>query len=315
MTIDNHSMVSIVLPNYNHDSFLGLRIESILNQSHQEFELIILDDCSTDKSREKLEYWRQHPRVSHFVMNEENSGSTFMQWKRGLELAKGDWIWIAESDDFSDYYFLERMLEFASLNKECGLIYAQSSVVDTSGKILGSLKTYTDSIDSNLWSANFEMNGIELIRRALAVKNVIPNASAVIFRRRLMAHHFFDEKLLKMKMAGDWLMWIRIAFNTNVGFVSQPLNFFRKHDKTTRNHNSIEKRKRRLIEEKVVRDELRTLLPDLKQDVEIKALHEKWFDFHSLRFILDKRFWSFKVKGFSYLRFGWDFINYNKKYR
>jgi len=230
-------------------------------------------------------------------------------------LAKGEWIWIAESDDFSDHDFLERTLEFASMNKQCGLIYAQSCVVDSGGKIQGSLKTFTDSIDTNLWSTNFQMKGKELIRKALVVKNVIPNASAVIFKRQLMASHFFDEKLLKMKMAGDWLMWIRIACNTNVGFVAQPLNFFRTHEKTTRNHNSIEKRKRRLHEEKVIRDEIRKLLPDAKQDAEIKALHEKWFDFHSLRFLLTKDFWSVKVKGFSFLRFAWDFINYNKRYR
>jgi glycosyltransferase involved in cell wall biosynthesis len=303
------------VPNYNHIAFLKERLDSIFNQAFQDFELILLDDCSTDGSGELLEQWRAHSKVSHVIVNESNSGSTFKQWKKGLELAKGEWIWIAESDDFSDHYFLERMLDFARVNKECGLIYAQSSVVDTSGKILGSLKKYTDSIDSNLWSTNFEMSGIVLIRRALAIKNVIPNASAVIFRRRLMAHHLFDEKLLKMKMAGDWLMWIRIASNTNVGFVSQPLNFFRNHDKTTRNHNSIEKRKRRLIEEKVVRDELRILVPDLNQDAEIKALHEKWFDFHSLRFLLTKEFWGLKIKGFSFFRFAWDFVKYNMRYR
>lgn len=303
------------MPSYNHVDFLKERLDSIANQTFQDFELIILDDCSTDTSGQLLDQWRAHPKVSHVIVNESNSGSTFKQWKKGLELAKGEWIWIAESDDFSDYYFLERMLEFASMNKQCGLIYSQSCVVDTDGKILGTLKTYTDSIDSNLWSANFEMNGIELIRRALVVKNVIPNASAVLFRRRLMAQHFFDERLLKMKMAGDWLMWIRIAFNTNVGFVAQPLNFFRTHEKTTRNHNSIEKRKRRLHEEKVIRDEIQKLLPDAKQDAEIKALHENWFDFHSLRFLMKKEFWSVKVKGFSFFRFAWDFINYNKRYR
>src|SRR6187431_17527 len=94
--------VSVIIPNYNHADFLMQRIVSILNQTYQDFELIILDDCSSDKSREIIEHYRTHPKVSHIVYNAENSGSTFKQWKLGLDYAKGDWIWIAESDDYCE---------------------------------------------------------------------------------------------------------------------------------------------------------------------------------------------------------------------
>ena len=96
--------VSIIVPNYNHEKYLDERIQSILNQTYQDFEIIILDDCSTDNSKFVIEKFRNNEHVSHIVYNEQNSGSTFKQWERGFELAKGELIWIAESDDSCDYH-------------------------------------------------------------------------------------------------------------------------------------------------------------------------------------------------------------------
>ena len=99
--------VSVIIPNYNHAPFLKQRIESVLNQSFQDFEMILIDDCSTDGSREIIESYRNNPHVSHIVYNDSNSGSAFLQWNKGIELAKGDWIWVAESDDYAEPTFLE----------------------------------------------------------------------------------------------------------------------------------------------------------------------------------------------------------------
>ena len=70
-------LVSVIVPNYNYARYLEERIESILAQSFQDFELILLDDCSTDESRSILERYATHPKVSHYVPNEHNSGSPF----------------------------------------------------------------------------------------------------------------------------------------------------------------------------------------------------------------------------------------------
>ena len=79
-------MVSVIIPNYNHAKYLEQRIDSVLNQSYQDFEVIILDDCSKDNSRDVIEKYRSHERVSHIVYNEQNSGGTFNQWNKGLSL-------------------------------------------------------------------------------------------------------------------------------------------------------------------------------------------------------------------------------------
>ena len=106
-----NSLVSIILPNYNHALFLKERLDSIFNQTYTNFEVIILDDGSSDNSLSVLEPYKNHPKLSHFILNKLNTGSPFKQWEKGLNLIKGDYIWIAESDDVCKLDFLEKQLK------------------------------------------------------------------------------------------------------------------------------------------------------------------------------------------------------------
>ena len=93
----------------NHARFLPKRVDSILGQTFQDFELILLDDCSTDDSRSILSKYADDPRV-RIELNEVNSGSPFKQWNEGVRLAHGGYVWIAESDDYADEKLLERLV-------------------------------------------------------------------------------------------------------------------------------------------------------------------------------------------------------------
>src|SRR5438034_11203510 len=86
--------VSVIIPNYNHARYLRKRIESVLTQTYQDFEVILLDDCSTDESRSIIGEYRIDPRV-RIELNEQNSGNTFKQWNKGVGLARGTYVWIA----------------------------------------------------------------------------------------------------------------------------------------------------------------------------------------------------------------------------
>ena len=80
-------LVTVVIPNFNHALYLPKRIESVLNQSFANIELILLDDCSNDNSRAVMErYAEQDARIS-LLFNETNSGNTFRQWDKGLKMA------------------------------------------------------------------------------------------------------------------------------------------------------------------------------------------------------------------------------------
>jgi len=104
-------LVSVILPNYNHAAYLEERLNSILNQTYTHFEMIILDDASIDHSISILEKYQDHDKISHIIVNKKNTGSPFVQWKKGLELARGEFIWIAESDDSCEPNFLETQVQ------------------------------------------------------------------------------------------------------------------------------------------------------------------------------------------------------------
>ena len=93
--------VTVIIPNYNHAKFLPRRIESVLNQTFQDFEVVFLDDSSTDNSLEIFNNYSTDKRI-RLIQNNVNSGSPFKQWIKGLRESKGEYIWIAESDDFAD---------------------------------------------------------------------------------------------------------------------------------------------------------------------------------------------------------------------
>src|SRR5437899_5669846 len=102
--------VSVIVPNYNHARYLRKRIETVLAQTYQDFEVILLDDGSTDESREILSSYASGSRV-RAEFNERNSGPPFKQWNKGVGLAQGKYVWIAESDDYADPTVLERLTE------------------------------------------------------------------------------------------------------------------------------------------------------------------------------------------------------------
>ncbi len=179
-------LVSVIVPSYNHEKYLVQRLESILNQTYPNFEVILLDDCSTDHSKEILSEYAENPKVSHCVFNKINSGNTFTQWNKGIELVKGNYIWIAESDDFCELNFLEELIQPFLLDPEIKLVYCQSNRVDEKGKIIGNWINHTNDLDSTLFLTNFVMSGNEFIERFLIHKNVIPNASGVVIRKDRM---------------------------------------------------------------------------------------------------------------------------------
>lgn len=209
--------VSVIVPNFNHGSFLHQRIQSILNQTYQDFELILIDDRSTDESREILETYRNHQKTAHLVFNENNSGSPFLQWEKGMQLAKGRYIWIAESDDWANPQFLEKLVPLLDSNPSATLVCAGSEFVNETGEIIQ---------DRSLYRKSFKRQGVDELLNYMAFRNSIHNASAVVFRRSAMpAINAFDW----MKYCGDWLFWGSIMKKGDFIFLNEKLNFFRRH--------------------------------------------------------------------------------------
>lgn len=221
-------LVSVIIPSYNHEKFLKKRIDSILNQTFQDFELIILDDLSPDNSREIIEQYKHHPKVSHVIFNSDNSGSTFKQWNKGIELAKGQYIWIAESDDVAECDFLAQMVEALKGDEDVAIAFCQSSKMDDQDKITGSWLEWTEPLkDGDKFNNSFLIEGSRFIQNYLIYRNVIPNASAVVFRKNIYLK--VGGPTVNLRTNGDWELWLKMLMIGKVYYSNKIMNNFRYH--------------------------------------------------------------------------------------
>lgn len=211
--------VSVIVPNYNHAPYLKQRIDSILAQTYQDFELILLDDCSTDGSRDIMESYRSDPHVSHIVFNKSNSGSAFRQWDKGIALAKGDWIWVAESDDYAEPSFLERLMTEVAMEPDCVLAFSATFWVDQNGAKLWETP-HSEKVNT--------YSGQDFIRQRLAICNSVANVSESIFRRnkfRPEESHLYEQ----MRLCGDWFFYVLLTEQGSIVEVEEPLSYYRQH--------------------------------------------------------------------------------------
>jgi glycosyltransferase involved in cell wall biosynthesis len=216
--------VSVIVPAYNHRKYLNQRLDSILAQTFGDFELIVLDDASTDGSDRVLAQYYSRPRT-RIVVNTQNSGCAFAQWNLGLELAHGQYVWIAESDDFADPAFLQTLVPVLDAHSSVGLAYCQSMMIDQDSREIGSAVNWTADLDVQRWHRDFVAPGRDEVRKFLLQKNTVPNASAVLCRRSaLMAAFPVDATF---RLCGDWLQWAKVLMRSDVAFVARALNFWR----------------------------------------------------------------------------------------
>lgn len=223
--------VSVVVPNYNYERFLGERLRSIRNQTFQDFEVILLDDASSDGSVEIMREWADARPGTQLVVNTSNTGSPFAQWMAGMELARSELMWIAEADDSCLPDFLAMLLpQFADRNVFLG--YTKSVPVDVNGEPSGDYETlYLNRIANKRWSRPYVVTDHEEASLGLGIANCIPNASSVVFRR-FEPEVTFAETVKGMRMCGDWLFYLRAMRGGLVAYCEKPLNLHRRHPGT-----------------------------------------------------------------------------------
>lgn len=215
-------LVSVIIPNYCHAKYLDQRIKSVLNQTYTNFEVIILDDCSPDggESKAVIEKYRNDKHILHIEYNEHNSGSTFKQWYKGFCLARGELIWIAESDDYCESILLEMCVDKFQLYPGLAMVHTTSIMVKEDG-IAMSLKDTSENIPEGY------LKGEDFIVKYMTTENAIWNASAVVFRKEyaLRANKIY----MDYKAAGDHLFWVLLAEQGGYYHTSIHLSYFRHH--------------------------------------------------------------------------------------
>lgn len=211
-------LVSVIIPNYNHARYIDQRIQSILCQTYKNYEVIILDDCSTDNSVEKIEKYKNDSRISTIIVNENNTGVPFKQWHKGMLLAKGSLIWIAESDDLCEPNFLESLVKAIDKDNNCVLAFCKMIAFTDNGEKW--VKT-PDTLSAGIYDSRY------FISNFLALRNSIVNASGVIFKKETALK--VDSQYMTFKGVGDWMFWVELAECGSIAYIDNGLSHFRQH--------------------------------------------------------------------------------------
>ena len=229
LNIENPKKVSVIIPNYNYEKFIIERIDSILMQTYPIYELIILDDCSTDNSVEVIEEKIKDIKdiKVKFIKNEENSGGVFRQWKKGFDAATGDFIWIAEADDSAENNFVEELIKPFD-DPEVVLSYCESARIDGENNLIREKSDdLYDMCRTGEWNKSYVWTGAEENIYHLSVTNTILNVSSVMWRKKDYTDIF--AKAGEFKVAGDWFIYYNILKDGKISWNAKPLNYYRKH--------------------------------------------------------------------------------------
>ena len=208
MTTLQDKKVSVIVPNYNYVRYIEKRIDSIVKQTYPIYELIVLDDASTDGSVEVIEkklaeVKAKYPELKvQFVRNEKNSGKAMAAWKKGWELATGDYIWIAEADDLSGRKFLEEVME-GFRDPEVVLSYTESMVINGAGLLVApNFRWSRDKEKTGHYKKSYIKGGRQEIEEIMAIRCTIPNVSAVVIKKKEIFLGYLEEAL-QFNQVGD----------------------------------------------------------------------------------------------------------------
>lgn len=229
MNEHSNPVFSVIITSYHHADYLRQRIDAVLNQDFSSFEVIIIDDHSPDGSRSIIETYRGHPKISHLIYNEINSGSPFIPWEKAMEKTKGKYIWIAECDDDADPQFLTTAYRSLEAHPDAGLYFCNSALIDENGRFLKKTTAEMNNsrFRSNKWSRDYYASGHDELNGYFSFECVPYNVSAAVFRREMYDN--IAPSMAVFRYTGDWYFFIHCATLAGVCYSAQPLNHYRQH--------------------------------------------------------------------------------------
>lgn len=230
--MDNASkpLVSIVFTSYNHKEYLKQALDSLINQTYPNLEIIIVDDCSTDGSQEILKEYAHFPNID-LKLQTQNSGSYVKASNFGASFAKGEYILFAQCDDFAEADQIEVLLQVFEQNPSVGVVFSKSNLVDENGIVFANDFTGREKSFKKAVKQNGLIKG-DKMKEFLSFSCVIPNLSAALIKHDLFKEiNGLSDKYL---VVADWEFWLDLTEKTDFYYVLRPLNYFRQHATTIR---------------------------------------------------------------------------------
>jgi glycosyltransferase involved in cell wall biosynthesis len=228
--------VSILLTCYNHSRYLPEALGGILAQTFKDYEIVAVDDGSTDGTRE----WLQAQEVPiQCIFNETNLG-TYASLNVALARARGEFIAILNDDDLWAPEKLERQIRLFEEHPQVGLVHTDGSFIDGEGK----------PMEGSPLGFEFPRTETGDVLLSLIYQNKIIASAALVRRECFDRLGGFNEAYFG---SGDWEMWLRIAEEYEIGFVPEPLTFYRVHGE-----NASHKLERIWRDDEMLREWIRT---------------------------------------------------------
>jgi glycosyltransferase involved in cell wall biosynthesis len=223
-----------MIPVYNHEKFIGDTIGSVINQTYQNWEMLVIDDCSTDNSWEIIqEYVKMDSRI-RASRNKENKGLIY-NWKFLIDNSKGKYLAFLEGDDFFHKDNLKKKVEIFDKYSDLGMVYCNFSIVDENGGIIvgnhnsfQNVRTYKDEFitPSEYLSSKYHLinsYGQVMIRRSALEKTGYPRTL---------------DPIAKVFLPSDWDFNFRISTQNKVYYIDDVLFNYRKHS-SNNSYNAI----------------------------------------------------------------------------
>jgi glycosyltransferase involved in cell wall biosynthesis len=276
--------VSIIIPCYNYAHYLRASVDSVLNQEYSDFELILIDDGSTDETWSIMQsYAAIHPKIRAFK-NASNQG-IFKANRRGWQEAKGNYLHFFSSDDLYQPSCLAKVMQFFSAHPNLGLVctdicYFKDDVPEpTVNKLLPNCKA------PRFFSQK------EMVPLFQTTNFWIPGLTCVVKREILKKHGHLDPQLENIS---DWFCFHKIALLEGVGYIPEALISMRLHDQTYTSRVKRDKKRRRAT--------YRYLLKYLNENPDDC---ERFKRSGLLAFIFDELYWKLRLnpRYFSFWRY------------
>ncbi|WP_076072700.1 glycosyltransferase [Sphingomonas montana] len=224
--------VSALVPNYNHGRFLAQRLDSILNQTYPDIEITVLDDCSSDNSREVIdEYAARYPGRIKRMYNETNSGGVFSQWRKGVGSADGELVWICESDDFCEPDFVAKLVPYFA-DDTVQMAFGRILETDIEGSPNLWLDTYREHAEAGIWDTPLVRPAADWFAHGFGVSNLIANVGGCLFRRAPVSLAVWQQAA-SYRVVGDWYLYLQIAAGGQIAWDPEAISYFRRHGLNT----------------------------------------------------------------------------------
>ncbi|MBU0682995.1 MAG: glycosyltransferase [Candidatus Omnitrophota bacterium] len=221
--------VSVIIPAYNKAELTVKTVESVLAQTYKNTEIIVVDDGSTDDTKQKLNSY--HDRIKYVY---KNNGGACSARNVGIKKAKGDYIALIDCDDIYLPEKIEMSAKFLDKNPDIGFVHTPVYFIDENDNICGRYP-------------RFKKVPSGIVTKKLLLKNFVCNSTVVARTECFEKVGMFDETIFT---PADWDMWLRLSEFYKAGYINKPMTLYRKSESYIVKHLEQSKRELLIVVEK-----------------------------------------------------------------